>query len=82
VYLSHALSVDTIEIRRLLPTYAYTCLSAAHNTLDSVRASSSSAVTFLFAMTVEKATVGESEKDGKERARTRGDQTEKGGRGR
>jgi hypothetical protein len=39
-------------------------------------------MTFLFGMTVEKAVVGESEKDGKERARTRGDQTEKGGRGR
>jgi hypothetical protein len=82
VYLSHSLSIDTIEIRRLLPAYAYTYLSAARNTLDSVRASSSSAVTFLFGMTVEKAAVGESEKDGKERARTRGDQTEKGGRGR
>ena len=58
--------------------YAY--LSAARNTLDSVQASSSSALTFLFAMTVEKAAVGESEKDGKERARTRGDQTEKGGK--
>jgi hypothetical protein len=82
VYLSDSLSIDTIEIRRLLPTYVHTYLSAAHNTLDSVRASSSSAVTFLFATIVEKAAVGESEKDGKGWARTRGDQTKKGGRGR
>jgi hypothetical protein len=45
--------------------------------LDSARANSSTAVTFRFAMMVEKAAVGKARRGGKERDRTRDDQTGK-----
>jgi hypothetical protein len=49
--------------------------------LDSARASSSSAVAFLFIMMAEKAAVGRARKGAKERDRTSGHQTERvGGR--
>ena len=45
--------------------------------LDSARTSSSSAVTSFFAMTLEKVGMGGARRGGKERDRTRGDQTER-----
>jgi hypothetical protein len=47
--------------------------------LDSARASTSSVVTFRFAMAVEKAAVGRARRGGKERDKTGGDQVERGG---